>query len=52
MLSDSANGKKSEGAAKETLRVVDVAQLLLDSVKSVPEAPAATADDQEPVPSA
>jgi Fe-S oxidoreductase len=52
MLSDSANGKKSEGAAKETLRVVDVAQLLLDSVKALPEAPAATADDPEPVPSA
>jgi Fe-S oxidoreductase len=37
MLSDSANGKKSEGVAKEALRVVDVAQLLLESVKAVPE---------------
>jgi Fe-S oxidoreductase len=45
MLSDSANGKKSEGAAKENLRVVDVAQLLLDSVKATPEAPA-----EEPTP--
>ncbi|MEZ0092701.1 heterodisulfide reductase-related iron-sulfur binding cluster [Streptacidiphilus sp. EB129] len=47
MLSDSANGKKSEGAAKENLRVVDVAQLLLDSVKATPQAPAET---PEPAP--
>ncbi|MDH6138012.1 Fe-S oxidoreductase, partial [Kitasatospora sp. MAA4] len=40
MLSDSVNGKKNEGAAKEHLKVVDVAQLLLDSVKALPEAPA------------
>jgi Fe-S oxidoreductase len=40
MLSDSVNGKKNEGAAKESLKVVDVAQLLLDSVKAEPEAPA------------
>ncbi|MFC5909671.1 (Fe-S)-binding protein [Streptacidiphilus monticola] len=38
MLSDSVNGKKNEGAAKESLRVVDVAQLLLDSVKASPVA--------------
>jgi Fe-S oxidoreductase len=37
MLSDSVNGKKNDGAAKESLRVVDVAQLLLDSVKAQPE---------------
>ncbi|MFE0458112.1 (Fe-S)-binding protein [Kitasatospora sp. NPDC058965] len=36
MLSDSVNGKKNEGAAKEHLKVVDVAQLLLDSVKATP----------------
>jgi len=47
MLSDSVNGKKNEGAAKESLRVVDVAQLLLDSVKATPEAPAA---EEEPAP--
>ncbi|ONK12566.1 (Fe-S)-binding protein [Streptomyces sp. MP131-18] len=34
MLSDSVNGKKNDGAAKEDLRVVDVAQLLLESVRS------------------
>ncbi|MEU3186615.1 (Fe-S)-binding protein [Streptomyces sp. NPDC006923] len=34
MLSDSVNGKKSEGQAKESLQVVDVAQLLLDSVRT------------------
>jgi hypothetical protein len=39
MLSDSVNGKKNDGAAKESLRVVDVAQLLLDSVKAQPESP-------------
>ncbi len=38
MLSDSVNGKKTEGAAKEHLKVVDVAQLLLESVKAVPGA--------------
>ncbi|RBM14948.1 (Fe-S)-binding protein [Streptomyces sp. PT12] len=32
MLSDSVNGKKADAAAKEDLRVVDVAQLLLESV--------------------
>lgn len=41
MLSDSANGKKNEGAAKEHLKVVDVAQLLLESVKAAPTAEAA-----------
>ncbi|MFF1381919.1 heterodisulfide reductase-related iron-sulfur binding cluster, partial [Streptomyces sp. NPDC058308] len=42
MLTDSVNGKKAEsnsgsaagGPAKESLQVVDVAQLLLDSVKT------------------
>ncbi|SCK24908.1 Fe-S oxidoreductase [Streptomyces sp. WMMB 714] len=34
MLTDSVNGKKNDKAAKEDLRVVDVAQLLLDSVKT------------------
>ncbi|WP_042416082.1 (Fe-S)-binding protein [Streptacidiphilus anmyonensis] len=49
MLSDSVNGKKNEGAAKESLRVVDVAQLLLESVKADPAAPEATAEEPEPV---
>ncbi|NGN64633.1 (Fe-S)-binding protein [Streptomyces sp. A7024] len=34
MLTDSVNGKKNDGKAKEELQVVDVAQLLLDSVKT------------------
>ncbi|PWI11398.1 Fe-S oxidoreductase [Streptomyces sp. NWU339] len=34
MLTDSVNGKKNDGKAKETVQVVDVAQLLLDSVKT------------------
>ena len=33
MLTDSVNGKKNDGQAKETIQVVDVAQLLLDSVR-------------------
>ncbi|WP_439678416.1 (Fe-S)-binding protein [Embleya sp. MST-111070] len=39
MLTDSVNGRKNEGLAKESVQVVDVAQLLLDSVKKpvVPE---------------
>jgi Fe-S oxidoreductase len=49
MLSDSVNGKKNEGAAKEALRVVDVAQLLLESVKADPAAPQAPAEEPEPV---
>ncbi|AOT60065.1 MULTISPECIES: (Fe-S)-binding protein [Streptomyces] len=34
MLTDSVNGKKNDGQAKESLQVVDVAQLLLESVKT------------------
>ncbi|WP_328318699.1 (Fe-S)-binding protein [Streptomyces sp. NBC_00388] len=54
MLTDSVNGKKNDGKAKETLQVVDVAQLLLDSVK-LPADPAedtATEDAPEPEPAA
>ncbi|MDJ0340371.1 (Fe-S)-binding protein [Streptomyces sp. H10-C2] len=42
MLSDSINGKKNDGKAKETLQVVDVSQLLLQSVKTPADA---VADD-------
>ncbi|GAA3756425.1 (Fe-S)-binding protein [Streptomyces tremellae] len=52
MLTDSVNGKKGDGKAKESLQVVDVAQLLLDSVKT-PADPAGTpeaADAPEPEP--
>ncbi|WP_328537625.1 (Fe-S)-binding protein [Streptomyces sp. NBC_00344] len=52
MLTDSVNGKKNDGKAKESLQVVDVAQLLLDSVK-VPVDPAGEAaaeDAPEPEP--
>jgi Fe-S oxidoreductase len=45
MLSDSVNGKKNAGTAKESLQVMDVAQLLLDSVRT--PAPAAEAASQE-----
>ncbi|MFF3691682.1 hypothetical protein, partial [Streptomyces sp. NPDC002187] len=54
MLTDSVNGKKNDGQAKETLQVVDVAQLLLDSVKTPPADPAPSeepegAPEPEPV---
>ncbi|MFJ8675482.1 (Fe-S)-binding protein [Streptomyces sp. NPDC093589] len=52
MLTDSVNGKKNDGKAKESVQVVDVAQLLLDSVK-VPADPAGepeTEDAPEPDP--
>ncbi|MBO1333636.1 (Fe-S)-binding protein [Streptomyces sp. VRA16 Mangrove soil] len=52
MLTDSVNGKKNDGKAKESIQVVDVAQLLLDSVKT-PADPAGdeeTADAPEPEP--
>lgn len=44
MLTDSINGKKNDGQAKESLQVVDVAQLLLDSVRT----PADPEDSPEP----
>ncbi|MDT0270142.1 (Fe-S)-binding protein [Streptomyces sp. DSM 44915] len=49
MLSDSVNGKKNDGQAKEELRVVDVAQLLLDSVRTPDAGPADEVSD-EPAP--
>ncbi|MEW1658303.1 MULTISPECIES: (Fe-S)-binding protein [unclassified Streptomyces] len=45
MLTDSVNGKKNEGKAKESIQVVDVAQLLLDSVKTPMDPPS---DDEQP----
>ncbi|MGW6058705.1 (Fe-S)-binding protein [Streptomyces sp. NPDC055189] len=52
MLTDSVNGKKNDGAAKESLTVVDVAQLLLESVKTPvdPAGESETADEPEPEP--
>ncbi|SCF91931.1 (Fe-S)-binding protein [Streptomyces sp. Ncost-T10-10d] len=44
MLTDSVNGKKNDGKAKESIQVVDVSQLLLDSVKT----PADPAGETEP----
>lgn len=45
MLSDSVNGKKNDGKAKEELQVVDVAQLLLDSVRTPADPPPAGGED-------
>jgi hypothetical protein len=55
MLTDSVNGKKNDGKAKESIQVVDVAQLLLDSVKTPsdpedPTGPSATENAPEPEP--
>ncbi|MFE9564233.1 heterodisulfide reductase-related iron-sulfur binding cluster [Streptomyces sp. NPDC006487] len=49
MLTDSVNGKKNDGQAKEHVTVVDVAQLLLDSVKT-PEPVAEPEVEAEPEP--
>ncbi|BDM73677.1 Fe-S oxidoreductase [Streptomyces nigrescens] len=53
MLTDSVNGKKNDGKAKESIQVVDVAQLLLDSVKTptdpTDEPEAANEPEPEPV---
>ncbi|MFI6941380.1 (Fe-S)-binding protein [Streptomyces sp. NPDC050418] len=46
MLTDSVNGKKNDGQAKESLQVVDVAQLLLDSVKT-PVDPAGSEESED-----
>ncbi|MFB4423425.1 (Fe-S)-binding protein [Streptomyces sp. QL37] len=52
MLTDSVNGKKNDGKAKESVQVVDVSQLLLESVKTPadPAGDAETADQPEPEP--
>ncbi|KUJ64041.1 Fe-S oxidoreductase [Streptomyces albus subsp. albus] len=52
MLTDSVNGKKNDGKAKESIQVVDVSQLLLDSVKTPiePAGDGEAADAPEPEP--
>ncbi|MCH0540891.1 (Fe-S)-binding protein [Streptomyces sp. MUM 203J] len=50
MLTDSVNGKKNEGAAKESLQVVDVAQLLLESVKTPVDPAGEPETESEPEP--
>ncbi|MCC3777992.1 (Fe-S)-binding protein [Streptomyces sp. UNOB3_S3] len=52
MLTDSVNGKKNDGKAKESIQVVDVSQLLLESVKTpaAPEGDGEKADAPEPDP--
>ncbi|MFD1832673.1 heterodisulfide reductase-related iron-sulfur binding cluster [Streptomyces desertarenae] len=52
MLTDSVNGKKNEGTAKENIQVVDVAQLLLESVRTPaePEGTAGAESAPEPEP--
>ncbi|MET7933276.1 heterodisulfide reductase-related iron-sulfur binding cluster [Streptomyces sp. NPDC005322] len=52
MLTDAVNGKKNEGKANEALQVVDVAQLLLDSVKTPaePEGDGESAEAPQPAP--
>ncbi|MCS0601251.1 (Fe-S)-binding protein [Streptomyces sp. LP11] len=50
MLTDSVNGKKNDGQAKESIQVVDVAQLLLDSVKTPLDPAGETEPETEPEP--
>ncbi|MGW2409309.1 (Fe-S)-binding protein [Streptomyces sp. NPDC001739] len=50
MLTDSVNGKKNDGKAKESIQVVDVAQLLLDSVKTPTDPTDETPAESEPEP--
>ncbi|MFG3174734.1 (Fe-S)-binding protein [[Kitasatospora] papulosa] len=52
MLTDSVNGKKNDGKAKESVQVVDVSQLLLESVKTPadPTGDEESADQPEPEP--
>ncbi|MER5306735.1 (Fe-S)-binding protein [Streptomyces sp. NPDC002773] len=50
MLTDSVNGKKNDGKAKESVTVVDVAQLLLDSVKTPVDPEPQPAEEPEPEP--
>ncbi|MFH9190865.1 (Fe-S)-binding protein [Streptomyces globisporus] len=52
MLTDSVNGKKNDGQAKESIQVVDVSQLLLESVKTPvdPTGDAEQVDAPEPEP--
>jgi Fe-S oxidoreductase len=44
MLTDSVNAKKNDGKARESVQVVDVAQLLLDSVRTPPAQEAVAAE--------
>ncbi len=50
MLTDSVNGKKNDEQAKEELRVVDVAQLLLDSVRTPGEPKDESETEEAPEP--
>jgi uncharacterized small protein (DUF1192 family) len=46
MLGDAVNAKKAAGQAKETLEVIDVAQLLVRAVKLREEIAGATGDSR------
>jgi hypothetical protein len=50
MLTDSVNGKKNDGQAKESVQVVDVAQLLLESVKAPVDPAGESAGESAPEP--
>ncbi|UXY28857.1 (Fe-S)-binding protein [Streptomyces sp. HUAS TT20] len=50
MLTDSVNGKKNDGKAKESIQVVDVAQLLLDSVRTPVDPTGAAEPENTPEP--
>ncbi|MQS06997.1 (Fe-S)-binding protein [Streptomyces alkaliphilus] len=50
MLTDSVNAKKNDGEAREEIQVVDVAQLLLESVKTPAEPTGGAESGSEPEP--
>jgi Fe-S oxidoreductase len=50
MLSDGLTNKQSEGAAREEVKVLDVAQLLLAAVKRTDDGPATSQGTPTPTP--
>jgi hypothetical protein len=48
MLGDAVNAKKAAGQAKDTLEVIDVAQLLIRSIKLREQTPDAPRNRQRP----
>jgi hypothetical protein len=50
MLSDAVTAKKAEGGAKEHVQVLDVAQILQQSLAAPPAPPTAETAEPEPAP--
>jgi Fe-S oxidoreductase len=50
MLSDAVTAAKAEGSAKDHVQVLDVSQILRQSLGAPPPPPSATEDEPEPSP--